>query len=71
MALGFDSTAWTDFVGICFVYMLTFIDLDGGAMTLDFPQGMENRLFLGLEREGKVGRGRKKGGGEELEIFNK
>ena len=53
MALGFDSTAWTDFVGAWFVWMLTFLDLDGGGRTLDFPQGRE------------------KGGGEEVDIFNK
>ena len=51
--------------------MLTFLDLDGGGKTLDFPQGMETWLFLGLEREGEVGSEREKGGGEEVEIFNK
>ena len=70
MALGFDSTAWTDFVGAWFVWMLTFIDLDGGGRTLDFPRGREPWLLLGLEREGEVGKGREKGGGEEVEIFN-
>ena len=51
--------------------MLTFIDLDEGGKTLDFPQGREPRLLLGLEREGEVGRRREKGGGKEVEIFNK
>ena len=71
MALGFYSTAWTDFVGAWFVWMLTFIDLYGGGRTLDFPRGSEPLLLLRLEREGKVGMGRKKGGGEEVETFNK
>ena len=35
------STAWTDFVGAWFVWMLTFIDLDGGWRTLDFPLDRE------------------------------
>ena len=39
MALGFYSTAWTDFLGAWFVWMLTFIYLDRGERTLDFPQG--------------------------------
>ena len=39
--------------------------------TLDFPWGREPWLLLGLEREGMVGRGREKGGREEVEIFNK
>ena len=51
--------------------MLTFIDLDGEGRTLDFPRGREPWLLLGLEREGEVRRGREKGGGEEVEIFNK
>ena len=71
MALGFDSTAWTDSVGAWFVWMLTFIDLDGGGRTLDFPRGREPGLLLGLEKKGEVGRGRNKGGREEVEIFNK
>ena len=41
MALGFDSTAWTDFEGAWFVWMLTFIDLNGVGKTLDFPRGRE------------------------------
>ena len=52
-ALGFDSTAWTDFVGAWFVWMLTFLDLDGGGRTLDFPQGSEPWLLFGLEKEGE------------------
>ena len=41
MALGFDSTAWTGFVGAWFVWMLTFIDLDGRGRTVDFPRDRE------------------------------
>ena len=63
MALGFDSTAWTDFVGAWIVWMLTFIDLDGGGRTLDFPWVREPWLLLGLERKGEEERGREKGGG--------
>ena len=37
MAVGFDSTAWTDFVRAWFVWMLTFIDLDGGKIVV-FPK---------------------------------
>ena len=38
---------------------------------LGLPMGQGTLLLLRLEREGKVGRGREKGGGEEVEIFNK
>ena len=71
MALGFDSTAWTDFVGVWLVWMLTFLDLDGGGRTLDFPQGREPCLLFGLEREGEGSgeKGREMGGREEDEIF--
>ena len=51
MTLGFDSTAWTDFVGAWFVWMLTFIDLDGGARTLDFPRALRTREGGGGKRE--------------------
>ena len=71
MALSFYSTAWTDFVGALSVWILTFIYLDGGGRTLDFPQGREPWLLLVVEREGEVERRREKGGKEEVEIFNK
>ena len=38
---------------------------------MDFPWGREPWLFLRLEREAEVGRGKEKEGGEEVEIFNK
>ena len=38
MALSFDCTAWTGLVGAESVWMLTFLDLEGGGRTLDFPQ---------------------------------
>ena len=64
MALDFYSTAWTDFVGAWFVWMLTFIDLDGGGRTLDFPRGREPLKARegggGGDGEGK---GRQEGGG--------
>ena len=41
-------------MGAWFVWMLTFIDLDGGGRILDFSQGREPCLLLGLEREEKV-----------------
>ena len=58
-------------MGARFVWMLTFIDLDGGGRILDFPWGREPWLLLELEMEREGGRGREKGGGEEVEIFNK
>ena len=64
MALGFDSTAWTDFVGVWFVWMLTFIDLYGAERTLDFPRGREPSLLLRLEmEEGREGEGKGRQGG--------
>ena len=69
MTLGFDSTAWTGFVEAWFVWMLTFLDLDGGGRTLDFPKGRVPLLLLGMEMEGEgeweewKGNGRWGGGG--------
>ena len=37
MELGFDSTAWTGFVGALSVWMLTFLDLGRVGRILDFP----------------------------------
>ena len=71
MALGFDSSACTDSVGAGFVWRLTYIDQDGGVRFLDFQWGGEPWLLWGLEKEGEVERGREKGGGEEVDIFNK
>ena len=53
--------------------MLTFLDLDGAGRTLDFPQGREPWLLLGLEREeeGEWGEWEENGREEEVEIFNK
>ena len=37
--------------GIQFVWMLTFLDLEGGGRNLNFPQGRKPWLLLGMERE--------------------
>ena len=47
MALGFDSIAWTDFVGAWFVCMFTFIDLED----LGLPTGQGTLITL-KTREG-------------------
>ena len=48
-------------MGAWFVWMHTFLDLDGGERILDFPWGREPFLLLRLEREGEErGRGRGK-----------
>ena len=54
MALGFDSTAWTGFVGAWFVWMLIFLDLDGagGGEYLGLPMGQGTLTAL---RTGKGG----------------
>ena len=65
MALGFDSTAWISFVEAWFVWMLSFLDLDGGRRTLDFSQGKGlTALRTGEGGRGGVGRsGKEMGGG--------
>ena len=55
MALGFDSTSWTDFVGAWFAWMLTFIDLDGGREDLELPTG-QGTLSALKTREGRGGK---------------
>ena len=67
MALGFGSTAWTDFVGAWFVWMLTFIDLYGGGGPWT-SHGAGTLLLLRLEREGEVGRGRGRKGGNRRRL---
>ena len=67
MALGFDSTAWTDSVRAWFVWMLTYIDLDGGGEDFELPTGQGTLTALrtkkgGRGREGE-GKGRRGGGG--------
>ena len=64
MALGFDFTAWTDFVGAWFVWMLTFTDLNGEGEDLGLPMGQGTLTALrtrkgrgGGEGEGKGRRG--------------
>ena len=51
MALGLVSSAYTGFLGIQSVWMLTFLDLDGVERNMNFPQGKKPWLLLGLERE--------------------
>ena len=51
--------------------MHTFLSLDGGGMTLDFPHGRVPCPLLGLEgRESGSGRGREMGGEEDMENLN-
>ena len=51
-------------MAVWFVWMLTFIDLDGGGRTLDFQQGREPLVLLGLEgRGGGKGEGKERWGG--------
>ena len=63
MALGFDSTVWTDFVGAWFVWMLTFIYLDGGE-DLGLPMGQETLTALRDKEGGGEGEGEWEGVGK-------
>ena len=46
---GFFCIYWI--FGIQSVWMLTFLDLEGGGRNMDFPQGRRLRLPLGTKRE--------------------
>ena len=43
--------------------MLTFLDLEGGGRSLNYPQGGRPRLLLGMEREEEREWGEWEGGG--------
>ena len=47
MALGLVSSAWTGFLGSWPVWMLTFLDLEGGGEELGLPTGQETLTALG------------------------
>ena len=51
MTLGLVSSAYSGFLGIQSVWILTFLDLEGAGRNLNFPQGRKPCLLLGMERE--------------------
>ena len=61
MALGLVSSAWTGFLGSWSVWMLTFLDLEGGGRKLDFLQGRKPWLLLRMVREEERERGEREG----------
>ena len=71
MTLGFDSTAWTDFVEALSVWMLTFLDLGGAGGPWTSHRVGNLDCSLAWRRRGSGGNGREVGRGEEVEIFNK
>ena len=55
MALGLVSSAYSGFLGIQSVWILTFLDLEGGGEELELPTGQEALTAL---RDGEGGGGR-------------
>ena len=51
MILGLVSSAYSGFLGIQSVWILTFLDLEGAGRNLNYPQGGKPGLLLGMERE--------------------
>ena len=69
MALSFDPTACNDFVGAWSVWILTFLDLDGGGGPWTFHREGNTECSLDWRGRGRGmgGAGRKR---EEVKIFN-
>ena len=51
MTLGLVSSAYSGFLEIQSVWILTFLDLEGRGRNLNYPQGRKPWLLLGMERE--------------------
>ena len=51
MTLGLVSSAYSGFLGIQSVWILTFLDLEGAGRNLNYPQGRKPGQLLGMERE--------------------
>ena len=51
MTLGLVSSAYSGFLGIQSVWILTFLDLEGEGRNLNYSQGRKPGLLLGMERE--------------------
>ena len=52
LVLGFVSSACADFLGSWSVWMLTFLDLEGGGEEFELPAGQEALTALGTGEEG-------------------
>ena len=73
MALGLVSSTWTGFLGSWPIWMLTFLDLEGGGRNLNFPQGRKPWLLWGMVREEERESGEREGvgrrGGSGKNVF--